>query len=402
MRLVFISTLSRPYASFMGRTFALARSLLREGHQVRILTLHHDWPGRPFEELAYGEVPISYVGPMHVRGLGDARQQLCGGALLRAAILATAQLARHALATPADLYHIWKPHPLNGIAGLLAARLRRRPLLVDCDDYEAVSSRFTGRWQQGLVRLFEDGLPRLADGVTANTRFWVNRLQEELRVPAGRVAYIPNGVEEERFAPPDVAQVAALRRRLGLEGKQVVLYVGILSLTGHPLDLLLEAFARVAQSLPQAHLLLVGGGEDGMVLRQQVAGLGLAGRVTFAGLVPPEEVAAYYLLGACSVDPVRDDLHARARCPMKVVESMACGVPVVTGDVGDRWELLGEGRAGLLVRPGDAAALAEGIGLLLRDPARRARLGEQARRQVQAYRWDRLTQEAVAFYRRFV
>jgi glycosyltransferase involved in cell wall biosynthesis len=352
--------------------------------------------------VVYGEVPIHYVGPMHVRGLGDARRQLRGAALLWAAAVATVQLARYALRLPADLFHIWKPHPFNGLAGLLAARLRRRPLLVDCDDYEAASSRFSGAGQRWVVRAFEDGLPRGAGAATANTRFWVERLVHVLGLPAGRVAYLPNGVDAERFAPPAPAVVEALRRQHGLEGRAVVAYVGILSLTGHPLDLLLEAFGPVARRLPQAHLLWVGGGEDGALLRRRAEELGLAGRMTFAGVVPPEEIAAYYRLGACAVDPVRDDVHARARCPLKVLEAMACGRPVVTGDAGDRRELLGDGRAGLLVRPGDAAALAEGMEALLVDPVARATMGAAALEEVQRYRWDRLAPTAVDLYERLL
>lgn len=398
MRVVFLSTLSLTYASFIGRVFPLARALRRLGHDVQVITLHHDWPGRAFTEVAYGEVPIHYVGPMHVRGLGDERRQLRGAALLWATAVATAQLARYAWRLPADLFHVWKPHPFNGLAGLLAARRRGRPLVVDCDDYEAESSRFSGRWQRRVVRLFEDGLPRWADAATANTRFWTERLVRQLGRPARRVAYLPNGVDAERFALPPAAEVAALRQRYGLEGRAVVAYVGILSLTGHPLDLLLEAFAQVARALPTAHLLWVGGGEDGALLRQQSEKMGLGERMTFTGVVPPEAVPAHYRLADCAVDPVRDDVHARARCPLKVLESMACGVPVVTGEVGDRRELLGGGRAGLLVRPGDAAALAAGMQVLLTEPEVRAQMGAAALEEVQRYRWDRLAPAVVDFY----
>ncbi len=402
MRIVYLSTLSLTYASFLGRVLPLARALRRLGHDVQVVTLHHDWPGRAFTEVAYGEVPIHYVGPMHVRGLGDARRQLRGAALLGAAAVATAQLARYALRRPADLFHAWKPHPFNGLAGLLAARLRGRPLLVDCDDYEALSSRFSGGGQQRVVRLFEDGLPRRADAVTANTRFWTERLVRQLGLPPGRAFYLPNGVDAERFAAPPEAEVAALRRRYGLEGRAVIAYVGILSLTGHPLDLLLEAFAQVARALPTAHLLWVGGGEDGALLRRRGQELGLGKRMTFAGVVPPEAVPAYFRLADCAVDPVRDDLHARARCPLKVLESMACGVPVVTGDVGERRELLGDGRAGLLVRPGDAAALAEGLRALLSEAGVRAQMGAAGLEEVQRYRWDRLAPGVVDLYRRLL
>lgn len=401
MRIVFLSTLSLTYASFIGRVYPLSGALRRMGHDVQIVTLHHDWPSRfgGSWNVLNDVASIHYVGPMHVRGLGDERRQLRGAALLWAAAVATVQLTRYALRWPADLYHVWKPHPFNGVAGLIAARLRGRPVIVDCDDYEAMSSRFSGRWQQRVVRFFEDGLPRRAGAATANTHFWTERLVDTLHLPPERVAYLPNGVDPARFAPPAPGVVERLRQELGLADRAVVVYVGILSRIGHPLDLLLEAFAQVARVLPRAHLLWVGGGEDGAALRRRAAEMGLGARMTFAGLVPPEEVAAYYRLGDCAVDPVRDDVHARARCPLKVLESMACGVPVVTGDVGDRRELLGGGQAGLLVRPGDAAALAGGIQELLSDAERQRVLGLAARREVERYRWNRLAVDVERFYR---
>ena len=98
---------------------------------------------------------------------------------------------------------------------------------------------------------------------------------------------------------------------------------------------------------------------------------------------------AYLALAACSVDPVSDDAVAAARSPLKIVESLAAGVPVVTGDVGDRAETLAHD-AGVLVRPGDAHALAGGIAALLEDRPLQLRLAAGARERAEAYRWNRL------------
>jgi glycosyltransferase involved in cell wall biosynthesis len=205
-------------------------------------------------------------------------------------------------------------------------------------------------------------------------------------------------VERARFAGVDKGAGPALRQRYGLAGKRTVLYLGALSLAGHPLQLLLEGMARLLPRLPTAHLVLVGGGEDRPVLEQRVAQLGLAQHVTFVGAVPPARAPHYFALGDVSVDPVRDDDVARARSPLKVLESMACGVPVVTGDVGDRREMLADGRAGLLVSPGDPEALAEGLAALLLDPAGRARMAEACREWVETYMWDRLVQRFLQLY----
>ena len=117
---------------------------------------------------------------------------------------------------------------------------------------------------------------------------------------------------------------------------------------------------QVQERDPGAVLLLVGGGEDLVALQAQAQALGLDDAVRFVGRVPPEHAPCYYRLAAISIDPVRADEAAAARFPLKIVESWAMGVPVITGDVGERAMLLAQG-GGVLVPAGDADALAEAI-----------------------------------------
>lgn len=397
MRVAFLSTSSLDYPSPLGRWFPLAKELVRGGHVVHFLTLHHDF--RPEMRTPRQEegVWVHEVGQMHVRGWGDARRPLAGLPLLRISLAATLALLRRALQVEVDAYHICKPQPMNGLAGLLAARWKGRPCYLDCDDYEAEANRFSSRWQRTLLHLFEDGLPPRMNGVTVNSRFLAGRV-ERLGVPRERIIYVPNGVERSRFARYDPEAGRLLRERYGLAGRPTVLYLGTLSLTGHPLDLLLEAFALVLRKMPETCLVLVGGGEDRLILERQVEERGLQGHVLFVGAVPPAQVPHYLTLGDLAVDPVRDDAVARARSPLKVFESMACGLPVVTGDVGDRREILGDGQAGLLVAPGDPCALAEGIVSLLSDPLRRREMATAGRERVERYMWDRLVERFLQVY----
>ena len=296
-----------------------------------------------------------------------------------------------------DAIHVCKPQPINGLAGLLAARALGCPLYVDCDDYEAGGNRFGAAWQQRLVRFWEDHLPRQAAGVTVNTRF-LQRRCESLGVPAARLTYVPNGIAAARLVPPDPRHVAGLRAALGLGAAPVVMYVGTLSQTTHNVGLLLDAFALVARAAA-GRAAAAGGRWRGSRRRlmAQAQRLGLGERALFTGAVPPAAVPAYLALAACSVDPVADDAVAAARSPLKIVESLASGVPVVTGDVGDRAEMLGQD-AGVLVRPGDAGALAAGIAALLADAERRAWLAAGARARAESYRWDQLARVWAAGY----
>jgi glycosyltransferase involved in cell wall biosynthesis len=302
--------------------------------------------------------------------------------------LAALQLASAAIRLGGDALHVCKPQPINGLAGVFAARVLGCPLYIDCDDYEGGGNRFGAAWQQRLVQLCEDHLPAQAAAVTVNTRF-LQRRYHGLGLPPARVTYVPNGIAAARLLPPNSRKVAALHSALGLGAAPVVAYVGTLSQTTHNVGLLLDAFALVARCLPAARLLLVGAGEDRVALEQRARQLGIGTRTLFTGAVAPAAVPAFLALAACSVDPVADDAVAAARSPLKIVESLASGVPVVTGDVGDRAEVLGQ-LAGMLVRPGDARALADGIAVLLEDRWLQQRLAAGARERAEVYRWDRL------------
>ena len=380
------------------RYLPLAKALVRRGHDVTLLALHHDLRLTTPRHLELGGVRVHYVGQMHVRKVDDRKFYYSTPVLLRVALASTWRMMSCAARLECDLVHLGKPQPINGLAGLLAGRfLRRRPLYLDCDDYEAESNRFANAWLRRTVILFEDGLPRFAAGLTVNTHFTQNRYLA-LGVAPERIAYVPNGIDRERFAEPPLAQVEELRRRWEVESRPVVAYVGSLSLTGHAVDLLLEGFAQLQPRHPDAVLLVVGGGEDYDRLRAQAAALGLGRAVRFTGWVPPAEVPAYLALADVTVDPVRDDLVARARHPLKIVESLAVGTPVVTGDVGDRRETLGEGRAGLLVAPGSSQALAEGLARVLGDPDLARSLAREALAQREQFYWDRLVDQVIHLY----
>jgi len=233
---------------------------------------------------------VRYVAQMHIRRAGSRRTYFNPAALLWVTAWATLALARDAWQSRADYIHIGKAQPMNGLAGWLAARLpRRRRLYLDCDDYEAESNHFGGGWQRALVRWWEDRLPRVVRGVTVNTTFLRDRCIA-LGVPAGRLRLVPNGYDPDRFPVPSAAQIAAVRLGWHVTAQPVILYLGSLSLSNHPVLLLLEAFALVLAQRPDAYLCLVGGGEDYDRVAQVIEARGLRASVRPPGPCPPHPV----------------------------------------------------------------------------------------------------------------
>jgi glycosyltransferase involved in cell wall biosynthesis len=189
-----------------------------------------------------------------------------------------------------------------------------------------------------------------------------------------------------------------LRQQWEIQDRQIVGYVGSLSLTSHAVDLLLEGFRQLTSQRGNLVLLVVGGGEDFDTVRKLASTKGLDRSVRFVGRIPPTETPAYYAMADVTVDPVKDDLVARARSPLKIVESLAVGTPVVTGDVGDRRQMLADEQAGVLVTPGDPEALAAGLAQVLDNPDLAQRLSHGALAQREHFYWDRLVDQVIQLY----
>jgi glycosyltransferase involved in cell wall biosynthesis len=391
MKILYLLTqdLESPYG--IGRCWPLARELARSGHQVRIVTLHPDFDALSTRQQNLDGVEVHYVAPMHVKKSGNQKSYYRPYQLIWVSLRATLALSWAALRSPANIVYVGKPHPMNSIAGLLNKTLRGLPMVVDCDDFEAGSGRFGGKWQKSIIEFFEKRIPRLAVKVTTNTYFMRDNLIS-WGVTEDKIAYLPNGVDPKRFSPPDVGSVDAERSRLGIVGKKVIAYIGSLSLPSHPVNLLLDAFAKILITIPDTVLMIVGGGENLEDLQKQALELGIEDQIRFIGRVSPEEIPLYYALADVSVDPVHDDPAARGRLPLKLFESWISGVPFVTADVGDRAFVMGDPPAGVLVSPGQTETLAEGIATILSNADLSATVIEKGKEKVKDYYWEPLAE----------
>jgi glycosyltransferase involved in cell wall biosynthesis len=135
----------------------------------------------------------------------------------------------------------------------------------------------------------------------------------------------------------------------------------------------------------------IAGDGDVEVTRESISRRGLSGRVDLPGWVGPEEVSRLLLEGDVLVLPSLSE-----NLPMSVVEGMAYGLSVVTTPVGAIADIIEHEKTGLLVPPGDSAALAAALGRLLAEPALRAQLGHAA----QAFHREHL--EIGKFYARLL
>lgn len=186
-------------------------------------------------------------------------------------------------------------------------------------------------------------------------------------IRADRVVTIRNGIDRDRFS---VQEQRSARAALGLApGGPVLLSVGKLDANkGH--HLVIDALAQ----LPAAQLLILGDGPARAQLASQVEQLRLGDRVRLLGAVPHEQLASYYAAASVLVLPAE-----REGLPNVVLESLACGTPVVATCVGGIPEVLTSSEAGELLMERTASAIVAAVGAVLARAVPRAAVAAQVR-----------------------
>lgn len=207
-------------------------------------------------------------------------------------------------------------------------------------------------------------------------------------VPSYKIITVPNGVDEAFLAPlPDAAD---LRAGLGLGTDTAI--VGLTSsFYGYEgIDTLIDAAALLAGRGTPVTLLLVGDGPEKAALERRAAGLGV--RAVFPGRVPMGDVRRYHALLDVFAVPRRADRVCRLVTPLKPIEAMAGGIPVLASDVKALREIVEPGVTGALTVPEDPEAWAVHLEDLIYSPERRQKIGQSARDWVRAERtWRSVT-----------
>ena len=289
--------------------------------------------------------------------------------------------------------HILHAHSpcLNGLAALSVGKRLGIPVVYEVRAFWEDAAVDHGTAREGglryrMSRALETRVLREADAVTTICE-GLKRDIVARGIPETRVTVIPNAVNLAAFqfgGEPD----GVLKAELGLDGKTVIGFIGSFY-AYEGLDLLLKALPQVLRRLPQARVLLVGGGPQEPALRALARSLGLEGKVTFAGRVPHGEVQRYYSIVDVFAYPRHSMRLTDLVTPLKPLEAMAQGRLLVASDVGGHKELIRHGDNGILFRAGDAASLAQAIVQLLGQRERWPQLREQGRRFVERERnWE--------------
>ncbi len=385
-----------PYCQpFTIRTVMFCRLLSQRGHQVQLFYTPAP-SGRRLREDPLGSFGVI---PLHPTSMADLRR------------------LDHAVAA-SDVVHVQKPHLRSAGPALVLAKLRGKPVHLDWDDddfafhLEAMQDtmRTAGLPARERVAvlaragaalasfgLLERIVPRMADSVGAASMA-LRKKCIALGVAAGALYPARVGVDAEVFTPH--ARDSELRRQLRIEGP-AVLYSGCFDRVDD-LKLFVEVVQHLARLAPAARWVVVGGGAKQPDLVRMLEAAGCASSVALShGFVPFADMPRW--IASCDVAaiPLRDTAHNRSKSSLTALECMACGVPVVTNDVGDMPWLVGEG--GIAVGESAPACLAAAVASLCNDPGLRHRQAALAReRATTRFGWHETVDYLEQAYQRAV
>ena len=312
----------------------------------------------------------------------------------------TAALAAHA-ESEARSYRVIHAHYWLG--GLTARDLRERwgtPWVQSFHTLARTKAR-AGLPLDVIRSRAEEELIAGADRLVAGSVSEAKDLIRLYRAPRDRICVAQPGVDQR---PSVAVDPGALRQRLGLVGRRVVLYCGRLEpLKGA--DTLVDAVATLSRQaeFDDVTVLVLGddsgdavlaGGERAR-LEERAAATGVADRIRFLGAVPHERVGDYYALAELCVVPSRTESFG-----LVALEAQSLGTPVVAAAVGGLTEIVADGVTGVLVADRDPRRYAEAIASVLRDHDLRFAMGQAAQRRASQFTWTRAVDRLVAIYDR--
>lgn len=264
----------------------------------------------------------------------------------------------------------------DGAAAVLLGKWFNKPVVVSARGTDIHTFP-----QYRVPRMWIEWVLREAAALVSVSGSLAERLRQ-LGAPESKISVLRNGVDLKLFAPGDRA---ALRRELNLRGP-LLLSVGHLIMDkGH--QLVIEAL----QQLPNLHLAIVGEGPMRDRLQGLAAELGVADRVTLTGNVDQPTLAKYY--GAADVTVLASKEEGM---PNVLLESMACGTPVVSADVGGAREVVDTADAGILLNQRTSQAIVDAVRALMDQP----RATASVRRHAERFSWTATTDGLLALFER--
>lgn len=287
---------------------------------------------------------------------------------------------------------VYERHALLHRAGIrIATRLGVPRLLEVNAPLVEEQRRFRGLRLENESRVAEEESYRGADAIVAVSAAVAEHVGRVLGSDR-TVHVLTNGVDLVRFGKHDGGD--ALREQFGIGTAPVLGFVGSFK-PWHGMMFLLEVFRAIVEIRPEVRLIAVGDGPELEAIRTRVTAWGLDRHVILPGRVPHDEIPAWIDAMDVSVAPYlpHPDFYFS---PLKIIESMAAGRPVVAPRIGQIPQLIRDQITGRLYAPGDQIDCALALLDLIDAPDQRCSMGRTAELDAANHSWSHTVEQALS------
>jgi glycosyltransferase involved in cell wall biosynthesis len=393
LNICFVSPEYYPISGGTGAyVYYLSRELQKHGHRVHIVTRSSEKAEKTVEEGS----------ATYIRCAGNPLRKFIGFA--RSTSKKLIELNR---ISPFDVVHTNLPLvPSFAVPEELETALVCTVHSTWKGEAEAIKSEGFGRLNlnekfmlefNAFLRSSEKKLMKRADALIAVSQYTKKELTEFYNISEEKIHVIYNGVNTQKFKPPN-RNKTELRRELGLNpDRKMILFVGRLySRKGLPT--LLQAAQMVVKDFKNTQFVISGGGfkQNEEKLRKLARQQGIEDNVSFVGYFPDEKLPDLYAAADIFVLPALYE-----NFPFAILEAQSTGLPVVSTRVGGIPELIIDSQSGLLTEPSDHEQLADAITKLLQDSSLAEKLSKKARQLVEEkFAWPLVTSQVIDLYQK--
>ncbi len=380
MKILFIGNNFPPEtAPLAQRLYEHARQWVDDGHAVSVMT---DVPNFP-EGVVYAGYSNRYSRetmdgidvvrvPLYVTKNAGTLKRIASFISFMASVIWYSRKVR----TRPDVVVASSPQFFSAIAGLVVARFKRAPYILEIRDLWPESIVAVDAMPRNAIIRFFERIERYlyvkADHIVVVTNAF-KRFIVDKGIDPEKITVLKNGADLETYGRPlDGAEVERIRDEFGLRGKFVASYIGTIGMA-HRADILLEAAQRCTD--PNIVFLVMGTGAERDALAARHAALQVP-NFRLIDKQPRERVAYFLALSDVCVVHLKATPLFRTVIPSKLFEAMAMRKPILLGVEGESRELVEEADAGIVFTPEDVEGLVAGVERLRNDTALYQRLAD--------------------------
>lgn len=386
MKILYVTQYFSPKPSHASTvtTYEIVKRLGEKGHEVHVVSAFSPGMAKVYKGVdEYKRVRVLPI-PEFPQKWYDGFTTFFTHTFLHVPLVITSmQVHRHCEAYDVIISMFHPTHLATASACVLSAILNA-PFVVKIHDFivETGEPSLLKRTYNKILGNTNRRILRKGNAILVQSPELMNVVKEQAGIDENRMIIFPNGVDTELFRP-DI-KTGQLRRTLGLDGENVVLFLGGLHEGRHP-ELLIKALPGIAHEIKHLKLLLVGKGPDKPKLIELAKHLDVNDYVMFLNEVEYSLVPKIISLADVAIGPLTLTYNSTmyGSTPRTVSEYMACGKPAVIPRGAVSRSLVANDYNSVLFEPGDIEGLSSAVVRLLQDQNLRRNIGRNARRHIE-------------------